>query len=241
MSSPLGLIWLLLSKCLKVDIANFVFKKYKKKCPTIVFNWQIVLFQNPLCSSRCWQEEDWLTGWNIIVRGKRQSTFWGKTWENVAISVSAFCHSNHVQVFWGCFFFNVKCLSQDLKNTYLLTKYKSCNIFSFQNPNEEMNDQPQIKVKSKPDTPLLRNESHSPSLFPKVWIDDEPKMDNMIYPKAQQALSNLEQGSENLHSSSCNTLCPRQRAFSDVLRVKAIQSTDGNIRFSIKSGGNCSI
>lgn len=85
-------------------------------------------------------------------------------------------------------------------------------------------------MKSKPDTPLPRNESHSPPLFPKAWIDDEPKMDNMIYPKAPQALSNLEQGSENLHSSSCKPLCPRQRAFSEALRVKAIQSTDGGIR-----------
>lgn len=104
-----------------------------------------------------------------------------------------------------------------------------------------MNDQPQIKVKSNPDTLLPRNESLSPPLFPKVWTDDEPKMNNMVYPKAQQALGNLEQGSEGLHSSSCSTLCPKQRASSDVVRVKAIQSTDGNIRFSVKSSGNRSV
>lgn len=50
---------------------------------------------------------------------------------------------------------------------YLLTKYKSCNISS-QNPNEEMNDQIQIKVKSQPDTPLPRNESCSPPLFQRL-------------------------------------------------------------------------
>lgn len=85
-----------------------------------------------------------------------------------------------------------------------------------------MNDQPQIKVKYNPDTQLPRSKSLSPPLFPKVWTDDEWKMDNMIHPKAQQAVGNLEQGSEGSHSSSCRTLCPKQRASSDILGVKAI-------------------
>lgn len=93
-------------------------------------------------------------------------------------------------------------------------------------------------MKYKPDTLLPRNENNSPTLFPKVWIDDEPKMDNMIYPKAWQALDNLEHGSDNLQSSSCYTLCLGQRAFCDILRVKNVKSTDGNIEFSAKCSGN---
>lgn len=101
--------------------------------------------------------------------------------------------------------------------------FKSCNVLSYQNPN----DQTKIKVKFKLGNPFARNENHSSPLFPKFWIQDEPKtnkMNNVIFLKDQQALSSLEQGSKNLHCSSCRTLCPKQWTFSDVLSVKAFQA-----------------
>lgn len=110
MSSPLCFIWLILSKCLKADMAHFVFKKCKTRNKQTNTTLSYYCFQLTDCLvSESWMFQQMLAvgrlAHSLEHNSKRKKTKFllGKDFRKFCCINKCICYSNHIQVVWVFF------------------------------------------------------------------------------------------------------------------------------------------